>query len=213
MAPREAESISSMFELVVNYALYSTFIISNIFCLAFAVEKNPHLVKSKHLPVPKYLGYFSVNIVLYMIAVAQYQYKMIDQYLRTGSLDYLLSAINVGIFLITTFASLIVIGVATQHFCIKVEQAEITAMPFSSQDIFDILVKDFQKLKDGLGPQLFLMFFIKSIFIINYVYQMLVGNGLTYLWAGIVELLTLEYMISVVDHTYEAFKNTAQTLK
>ena len=213
MAPREVESISSMFELVVNYALYSTFIISNIFCLVFAVEKNPHLVKSKHLPAPKYLGYFSLNIVLYMISVAQYQYKMIDQYLRNGSPDYLLAAINAGIFLIMTFASMIVIGVATHHFCLKVEHAEITAMPASSQDIFDPLVKDLQKLKEGLGPQLFLMFFIKGFFIINYVYQMLIGNGITFLWAGIIELLTLEYLISVVDNTYEAFKNTAKTLK
>jgi hypothetical protein len=213
MAPREVESISSMFELVVNYALYSTFIISNIFCLVFAVEKNSYLVKSTKLPAPKNLRYFLCNILLGVLSVLQYQYQAINLYTTNGNIAYLLVVINITIFLIMTFTSMIVIGVAMQHFCIKVEQAKITAMPASSKDIFDPLVKDFQKLKDGLGPQLFLIFFIKSIIIIYYAYQMLVGNGLGYLWAGIIELLALEYLIIVVDNTYEAFKNTSKTLR
>ena len=86
-------------------------------------------------------------------------------------------------------------------------------MPDSSQIIFDPLIKDFQNLKDGLGPQLFLIFFIKSIIIINSAYQMLVGNGVFYLMGGIIELLSLEYLISVVDNTYKVFKKTSQTLR
>ena len=210
----EAESISSKFQLVVGYVLYSAFIIGNTFCLFFAVEKNSFLVKCKTLPAPKSLGYFLLNLLLMLIAAFLYQAIRFNLFLSSnGNLAFLLDVANITIYLMTTIASVIVVGVATQHFCIKVEQAEITAIPATSQMIFDPLVLDFQNLKDGLGPELFLIFFIKTNFIINSAYQMLVGNGFSYLFTGIIELLAMEYLISVVDDTYKAFKNTSNTLK
>ena len=213
MATWEVNSISSMFERVVNYVLYSVFIIGNTFCLMLAVEKNSFLVKCTNLHAPKNLRYFLLNTGLMVGVGLQYQANMIHLYLSNGNLAYMLDVINVTIYVMTTIVTVIVVGVATQQFCIKTEKAESIAMPASSQIIFDPLIKDFQNLKDGLGPQLFLIFFIKSIIIINSAYQMLVGNGVFYLMGGIIELLSLEYLISVVDNTYKVFKKTSQTLR
>ena len=205
----EVESISSMF----NYVVYLAFIIGNILCLAFAVKKNSFLVKSIELPAPKDLRYCLLNIALWVIGVLQYQVGQIQLYFKNGNPGYLLNVLYIIIFLMTRVTSNIVVGVATQQFCIKVKQAETTAMPASSQAIFDPLVKDFKNLKKGLGPQLFHIFFIKSIIIIYYAFQLLVGNGVVYLFAFITELLAFDYLISAVDNTYLAFKNTSQTLK
>ena len=209
----EVESISSMFALVVNYVVYLAFIIGNILCLAFAVEKNSFLVKSIELPAPKDLRYCLLNIALWVIGVLQYQVGQIQLYFKNGNPGYLLNVQFITIFLMTRVTSNIVVGVATQQFCIKVKQAVTTAMPASSQAIFDPLVKDFKNLKKSLGPQLFHIFFIKSIIIIYYAFQLLVGNGVVYLFAFITELLAFDYLISAVDNTYEAFKNISQTLK
>ena len=212
----ETESISSMFNVLVKDALYSIFSIGNICCLALAVEKNPFLVKCPELPAPKNLAYFSFTVGMIMLIPAEFVIRNVTAYLNNGNATQLFHILDFLVYVETFVASFLSIGVATQHFCLRVAEAKETTRPSSAPLIFGPLVHEFHNLKDGLGPQLFLIFFIKSIFIISYTYRMFVVDGLSailFLGAGGIELLVLHYLTSIVDETYKAFKNTSQSLK
>ena len=205
-----------MFIIIVVSALYSVFVLANIFCIAFAVEKNSFLVKCSKLPVPKDLAYLVFSLGITVFCFLEIVTRLIMTYLKTKDVFKLIEIWNCLIYFMSSIVSLLIVGIATQHFCIRALEANHTVTPATVQDCLNPLVKEFQNLKLGLGPQLFLLFFIRSIFIISYTYRMFVGNGiivLFYLTWVANELVVFGYLAHVVDDTYKVFKNTSQTLK
>lgn len=202
-----------MFDIVVNYVLYSEFITINIFCLAKVVRHNSFLVKCPTLKMPKKPAYFMFNIIIMAAIAVAYNGNLVIGYYKSGSLFSLLSSINSFFYFVSSMTSFFVIGVSTRYMCERIQEVEKSFVPEKATATFDTLIETFKDLKEGLAPLLLHMFFIKSIFIISYTYQFITQNNFFYFVSGLIEILAGDYLATIVEDTYKMFINTTQNLK
>lgn len=202
-----------MFDIVVDYVIYTEFVLINTHCIAKAVRINPFIVKNQELKIPKIPTYFFLNIIL-MAAIGTYLLTdYVLYYIRFQTEYYLVTFFYVLFYFISSMASFFIIGIATRHVSEEIIVANNCFRASTAVATFDPLIKMFQDLKKGLSPLLFHIFFIKSIFVISYSYKFFTTRTYRYMIAFLFELLEIDYLAQIVDDTYKMFRNTSKNLK
>ena len=209
----ESSNISSIFNIIVNFVLYPIFIISSIFCNSYAIKHCRFLIEDQRLPAPKNLAYFAITKGFMSMLGILFLADNIFCFIKSGYLDHIFVPINVLIYFVVGVISFLGISVSAQHFCNNAEKTSITVKPKSAEVQVHALLDQYRAIKKAFGPQLLLIFTIKTIFIIFYSYRLFVGKQIYFVAIAVSELLGLDYIALVIEGINGAFKKTAQPLK
>lgn len=198
--------------------------------LAIAVGKTSDLIKKSDLPGPEKVVLFSILVITKSLIVFYSVYLEINSDQSLGS--------TVGfcmlMYAICTLVLHFVVGVAAKNFKQKVEEAHesqvgaiLNPLTVSENLIrkaeeaqescptpdctYNPLIQEFQDMKEGFGPLLFLFYTVKCVLLISFSYEF--GKSLLNSWIAGVTCLELAYVTFVLDDVFINFKNISEDLR
>ena len=199
-------SVSYLFILCSSYLLPSLNLGATLPALYYIASAYPHILTDKLLPSLQNPWLFLANTVLCAAACASSLVKVIPN-------DKSVYFIPVNVTLLVYWYSLMIIssfiiGICTAQIRTKMGENTLLTQQYASE-----ILQEFQDIKVGISPSLFMTFSSKCIVLINLL-SVLLSNyqettELVILAAYL--MMDLFYITTVLDQTYSAFR--AMTLK
>jgi hypothetical protein len=214
--PMFEEALTSLPYLIsfVTSDILNTFTVSlMLFCLAYFIKKNPHLLLESQPLMPRRCIHLLLctlfHLVAYFLMANGFVFVCTDAVYCVSTYMVFFCAI----------ASLLTmstgVGIASASFVKNAEVAADVSNFETLEKMSKQMIREFKTMKTGMGPMLFLLFNTKILTLITFSYMIIHSKDLFVTYAGFAPYITLElsYIIFVLDDVFEAFKDTKKSLR